>query len=70
MVLGEGLLTVKEASEMTGYNIEYLRRLIRKGEIDAYKVGTVYVIYADSLDRYVKRMRASTHHKAGPRSFK
>ena len=70
MVLGRDLITVKEASEKTGYNAEYLRRLIRQDEIEAYKVGTVYLIFTDSLQRYVDKMKSSAHHLAGPRSFK
>jgi len=31
--------TIKEASQKTGYNGEYLRRLIRQGKIEAIKVG-------------------------------
>ena len=46
-------LTVKEASDESGYNPEYIRRLIRYGKLEAVKIGTVFLIRAESLERYM-----------------
>lgn len=59
--------TVKEAAEKTGYNEEYLRRLIRNEEIEAVKVGYMHLIKIESLENYVKRMRETDDGRAGPR---
>ena len=59
--------TVHEASKRTGYNEEYLRRLIRQEEIEAELVGTTYLIEPESLDAYVERMKRSDDPRAGPR---
>jgi excisionase family DNA binding protein len=60
-------LTVREASEQTGYNAEYLRRLIRQNEIKAEIVGFMYLIDRQSLWAYVERMKQSDDPRAGPR---
>ena len=61
-------LTVREASEKTGYNPEYLRRLIRQSEIEAELVGMMYLIDPASLGAYVERMKQSDDSRAGPRN--
>ncbi|MCB0172823.1 MAG: helix-turn-helix domain-containing protein [Anaerolineae bacterium] len=62
--------TIKEASEKTGYNEEYLRRLIRQGKLEAIKVGPVYLIRAESLEKYVGEMKNIDDGRAGPQSKK
>ena len=32
-------ITVQEAAEVTGYNTQYLRRLLRAGKLEAIKIG-------------------------------
>jgi excisionase family DNA binding protein len=59
--------TIKEASEKTGYNEEYLRRLIRQGKIDAIKVGPTYLIRKDSLEKYIAEVQESDDARTGPR---
>ena len=65
--MGRGL-TVREASKKTGYNPEYLRRLIRQEEIEAELVGMLYLIDPASLGAYVERMKQSDDSRAGPRN--
>jgi excisionase family DNA binding protein len=60
--------TIKEVSEKTGYNEEYLRRLIRQGKIEAIKVGQAYLIRKDSLEKYLAEIRDSEDARSGPRS--
>ena len=67
MTLGDDVITVKDASERTGYSAEYLRRLIRKGEIDAGRLGTTYLVDLDSLMQYVRDRRADGKGSTGPR---
>lgn len=62
--------SIKEASEKTGYNEEYLRRLIRQKKIEAVKVGPAYLIRAASLNKYIEEMQASDDARTGPRSQK
>lgn len=46
-------LSIKEAAERTGYHVEYLRRLIRDGKLEAVRVGRVFLIRVSSLEAYV-----------------
>lgn len=59
--------TIKEASRKTGYNEEYLRRLIRQGKIEAVKVGPAYLIRVDSLEKYIAEMKGSDDARTGPK---
>lgn len=51
-------LTVTEASRKYGYNEEHLRRLARVGDVEADKLGTVWLIDEESLRAHVAAMRA------------
>jgi excisionase family DNA binding protein len=48
----EGWLTVREASDESGYAEEYLRKLVRDGEISAIKKGSSWLINKQSLLGY------------------
>ncbi len=60
-------LSIKEAAERSGYNEEYLRRLIRFKKIEAVKVGPAYLIRADDLERYMAEVQADDDARTGPR---
>jgi len=59
--------TIKEASQKTGYNEEYLRRLIRQGKIEAAKVGPAYLIRVESLEKYIAEIQDADDARTGPR---
>ena len=52
MVL-EKHLSVKAAAEISGYSIQYLRRLLREGLLEGIKIGQVWLIKMASLDTYL-----------------
>lgn len=60
--------TIKEASEKTGYNEEYLRRLIRQGKLESEKIGPFYFIRAESLEKYLAEVKDSNDSRTGPRN--
>ena len=37
-ILVEKYITVQAAAEITGYNIQYLRRLLRSGKLEGIKI--------------------------------
>jgi excisionase family DNA binding protein len=43
-------ITVKTASEITGYNAQYLRRLLRARRLEAIKIGQVWLINLFSME--------------------
>ena len=62
--------TTKEASEKTGYNEEYIRRLIRQGKLESEKIGPFYFIRAESLEKYLTEIEESNDARSGPRKKK
>jgi hypothetical protein len=52
---------------LTGYNAEYLRRLIRQGKVVARKFGSVWQVDRASLLAYHKAAGASDDKRRGPR---
>lgn len=48
----EGWLSVREASELTGYSTEYIRNLARSGTIKSEKVGYAVLIDREDLMKY------------------
>jgi excisionase family DNA binding protein len=59
--------TVQEASHETGYNAEYIRRLIRNSDIEAVKVGNVWLIKVESLVNYLKGVEGMDDNRYGPK---
>ena len=50
-------LTVQEAADLSGYNAEYLRRLIRSQRIKYRKISFIYQIYRESLTEYLSKAK-------------
>jgi excisionase family DNA binding protein len=48
-------LTVSEAAQLSAYDPEHIRRLIREGEIEARKFSIVWMVSRESLLVYVKK---------------
>jgi excisionase family DNA binding protein len=48
-------LTVNEAAQLSGYDPEHIRRLIREEEIEARKISIVWVVNRQSLLEYLKK---------------
>jgi excisionase family DNA binding protein len=63
----ENWITIQEACQMTGYNAEYLRRLIRNGKVKARKVSIVWVVDQDSLQDYASQNKDTTDRRRGPK---
>ncbi len=56
-----------EAMRPTGYNAEYLRRLIRQGKVKAQKFGAVWQISRSSLLAYRENAQSTEDKRRGPR---
>jgi excisionase family DNA binding protein len=59
--------TVSEAGKETGYNEEYIRRLIRNGDVEAVKVGKIWLIRIASLEKYLKGVEDIDDNRYGPK---
>jgi excisionase family DNA binding protein len=43
-------LTTEEAAEILDYNVEYIRRLIRSGRLEAKKHGHIWLVDPESVE--------------------
>jgi excisionase family DNA binding protein len=59
-----GWITVKQASQIFGYNEEYIRRLLRNGMVRYQKIGRTFLLWQKSLSAYQRKM-----DKLGARKF-
>jgi hypothetical protein len=63
-------ISTSKAVEITGYNEEYIRRLVRTRKVRARKFATVWQIDRRSLDQYLKSNRESADRRRGPKGLK
>ncbi len=58
----KGWLTTEEAGHLTGYNLEYIRRLVRSRKVEAQKWGRDWMVSQTSLTAYMEKAE-----RRGPR---
>ena len=59
-------ITIRQASEITGYHAEHLRELLRVGKINGQKFGTVWMVDEHSILLYLKMATWSDDGRRGP----
>ena len=65
-IISEQYITVVGATQLTGYNSQYLRRLLRNGKLAGIRIGQIWLILLESLETYVNSMNAATDLRCGP----
>ena len=60
-------VTVQAAAEVTGYNIQYLRRILRSGKLEGVKIGQIWLIEMESLETYLHHVESTSDRRCGPR---
>ena len=68
-IISEKYVTVLGATQLTGYNSQYLRRLLRNGKLTGMRIGQSWLILLESLDTYLVSMKAATDRRCGPKSI-
>ncbi len=58
-------LTVQEAAEVSGYNAQYLRRLLRDCKLEGVKIGQMWLVDKAALDSYIEKAQNSTDQRFG-----
>lgn len=53
-------ITVHAAAEVTDYNIQYLRRILRSGALKGYKIDQMWLIDMDAGNSIINAKMAST----------
>ena len=59
-------LTVKTAADMSGYNQQYLRRLLRGNILPSKRFGQLWLIERNGFIDYFDNARTSTDKRFGP----
>jgi excisionase family DNA binding protein len=47
-------LTTQEAAQQLQFHIEHVRRMLREGDLDGKKIGYMWFVTKESIDRYLK----------------
>jgi hypothetical protein len=69
LVISGEFITVRSASEISGYNQQYLRRLLRKGLFKKRKIGQIWLIDKKSFLDYLIGANNSKDKRFGPQYF-
>ncbi len=64
----EDYITVKTASIYSGYNEQYLRRLLREGIFKTRKIGQLWLIEQADFGKYLSEATKSADKRFGPQS--
>ena len=62
-------LSVRAAAEYSGYNGQYLRRLLRAGRLEGIRIGQVWLIKLASLEAHLRNARLSRDQRFGPQGM-
>ena len=65
-VVLEKHLSAKAAAEYSGYNGQYLRRLLRTGRIQGVKIGQIWLIRLASLEAHLRKGQTVQDRRFGP----
>jgi len=67
-VIVEDCVTAEAAAQITGYNIQHVRRLCFAGKLDAFHVGRAWLIKVESLESYLREVVGEGDGRYGPRT--
>ncbi len=63
-------ISISDAADLSGYHPEYIRRLIRNGEITAKKFSIVWQVNKRSLIDYLKEATSKEDKRYTPKNKK
>ena len=67
LIITGKFVSIQNATLTTGYNLQYLRRLLRAGKLEGSKLGQVWLVDFDSLEAYLKSKTNSDDKRCGPK---
>jgi hypothetical protein len=56
-------ITVKDAAFHSGYNIQYLRKMLRSVALSGFKIGQMWLIEMDVLETYLNQAESTTDRR-------
>ena len=60
-------ISVKEAAFRSGYNVQYLRRMLRDGKLSGVKLGQTWLIDRRKFDTYLEHAHHTKDKCFGPK---
>jgi hypothetical protein len=66
-VLIHQAITEQAAADITGYIIQYMRRMLRSGALKGIKFGHMWLIDMKSLGKYFKHVEQTSDRRFGPK---
>jgi len=60
-------ITVKDAALHSGYNMQYLRRLLRDGRLTGMKLGQTWLIDKGTFEVYLENANHTQDKRYGPK---
>ena len=61
-------LTVRSAADISGYNEQYIRRLLREEVFHSTRIGQIWMINQDSFLEYLDHAKQSKDKRFGPQT--
>ena len=65
----EKYITVQIAADYSGYNIQYLRRLLRSGRLMGKKIGQIWLMDLGDFERYLDDALTVNDRRCGPQKY-
>ena len=62
-------ITVKAASNSSGYSDQYIRRLLRNGYLKTKRIGQIWLIEKTGFEKYLLEAKKSTDKRFGPQTI-
>ena len=60
-------ISVKAAAFHSGYNVQYLRRLLRDGRLTGMKLGQSWLVDKSTFDAYLENAQKNRDKRFGPK---
>lgn len=62
-------ISVQAAAFHCGYNVQYLRRLLRDGRLTGMKLGQNWLIDKGTFEAYLENAQKNSDKRFGPKQF-
>lgn len=59
-------ITAEEAAELSGYHVNYIRRLMRAHKVNGRKAGLMWWVDRDSMRAYLEKVQELGTRRFGP----
>lgn len=66
-IVVKNCISVKGAALHSGYNIQYLRRMLRSGTLSGFKIDQMWLLEMDALETYLNRVETTSDRRCGPK---